>query len=97
MVKLAHSLMHLPLMDFYTMHKLAKCLNFTFTFGFMSTVYVHVVTQMGRTPVMAASFHGHVDIMRMLIKAKAQINTKDKVCCLLQKIIYNTLHHYFPL
>ena len=30
---------------------------------------------------MAASFHGHVDIVRMLIEAKAQVNTQEEVCC----------------
>ena len=28
---------------------------------------------------MAASFYGHVDIVRMLIDAEAKVNTKDKV------------------
>ena len=36
-------------------------------------------TQNGRTPLMEASFEGHVDIVRILIEAKAQINTQDKV------------------
>ena len=30
---------------------------------------------------MAASREGHVDIVRILIEAKAQINTQSKVCC----------------
>ena len=30
---------------------------------------------------MIASFHGHVDIVKMLIEAKAQINTQDEVYC----------------
>ena len=29
---------------------------------------------------MAASFEGHVDIVRMLIKAKAKVNLQDEVC-----------------
>ena len=34
------------------------------------------------TPLMAASFQGHVDIVRLLIDAKAQLNTREKeVCC----------------
>ena len=33
------------------------------------------------TPLMIASFNGHVDIVRILIEAKAQVNTQDKVCC----------------
>ena len=30
---------------------------------------------------MAASFGGHVDIVRLLIEAKAHINTQAEVCC----------------
>ena len=30
---------------------------------------------------MAASIHGHIDIVRMLIEAKAQVNTQEEVCC----------------
>ena len=30
---------------------------------------------------MEASFEGHVDIVRILIEAKAQINTQNEVCC----------------
>ena len=30
---------------------------------------------------MTASFEGHVDIVRILIEAKAQVNTQDEVCC----------------
>ena len=30
---------------------------------------------------MIASFHGHVDIIRMLIDANAQVNTQKEVCC----------------
>ena len=30
---------------------------------------------------MAASIHGYVDIVRMLIEAKAQVNTQKEVCC----------------
>ena len=37
------------------------------------------LTQGGRTPLMVASFHGHGDIVRMLIKAKAQIDMHDEV------------------
>ena len=37
-------------------------------------------TQDGWAPLITASFEGHVDIVRMLIEAKAQINAQDKVC-----------------
>ena len=39
---------------------------------------------------MGASFHGHVDIMRMLIEAKAQVNTQEEVCCFYHQKIYCT-------
>ena len=35
--------------------------------------------QDGTTPLMAASFHGHADIVQTLIEAKAQVNTQDEV------------------
>ena len=36
-------------------------------------------TQNGWTPLMTASFNGHVDIVRILIEAKAQINIQKEV------------------
>ena len=48
---------------------------------FVCTILSIVSTQNGVTPLMAASFHGHVDIVRMLIEAKAQVNTQYKVSC----------------
>ena len=39
------------------------------------------------TPLMKASRKGHVDIVRILIDAKAQVNTQERVCC-----YYHTLH-----
>ena len=35
--------------------------------------------QTGVTPLMKASREGHVDIVRLLIEAKAQINTQKEV------------------
>ena len=40
-------------------------------------------TQGGWTPLMAASQFGHVDVVKALIMAKAQVNTQAKVCMLL--------------
>ena len=34
---------------------------------------------MGETPLITASYNGNVDIVKTLIKAKAQINTQDEV------------------
>ena len=36
-------------------------------------------SQDGRTPLMTASRGGHIGIVRLLIEAKAHINTRDKV------------------
>ena len=44
------------------------------------------------TPLMTASFEGHVDIVRILIEAKAQINTQEEVYMLLLPP-ENTLHN----
>ena len=64
------------------------------------TVYLAILfmTQGGSTPLMAASIEGHVDIVRMFIEAKSQINTQDQVC---YNIIFlppeNTLHFIVTL
>ena len=60
-------------------------------------------TQNGWTPLMTASFEGHIDIVRILIEAKAQINTQEEVCCSYhQKLItlyttYNIISPYTVL
>ena len=36
-------------------------------------------TQNGRTPLMTASFNGHIDVVRVLIEAHADINKRQKV------------------
>ena len=54
--------------------------KYTYTMATMSVIYLPLsCTQYGWTPLMRASFNGHVDIVRILIEAKAQINTQDKV------------------
>ena len=40
---------------------------------------------------MEASFHGHVDIVRMLTEAKAQVNTQQKVYVHVH--VYSSYHH----
>ena len=37
------------------------------------------ITQNGWTPLMAASFKGHADIVQTLIEAKAQVDTQKEV------------------
>ena len=38
-------------------------------------------TQDGLTPLMTASFQGHSRVVRILIEAKAQVNTQEEVSC----------------
>ena len=38
-----------------------------------------VHSQVGWSPLMIASFKGHVDIVRLLVEAKAQLNTQIEV------------------
>ena len=42
---------------------------------------------------MTASFEGHVDIVRTLIEAKAQVNTQKEVWLLLPPETHCTTHH----
>ena len=44
---------------------------------------------------MTASFEGHVDIVRTLIEAKAQVNTQKEVWLLLPPETYCTTHRTF--
>ena len=43
-----------------------------------SQLVISVHSQVGLTPLMKASFQGHVDIVRMLIEAKAQLNRQTE-------------------
>ena len=47
-------------------------------------------SQFGWTPLFVASDEGHFDIVRILIEAKAQVNTQAKVCC-----SYHSQHNIF--
>ena len=53
-------------------------------------VHVALSIQNGMTPLMKASFEGHVDVVRLLIEAKAQINTRRKVLNSYQQTIHIT-------
>ena len=60
------------------------CHTFIFSlFGHVLSIHLAIlmfIKQSGRTPLMAASFYGHVDIVRILIEAEAKVDAKDKVC-----------------
>ena len=50
----------------------------------MATTIIYTVTKIlftqgGRTPLMRASFDGYVEIVKILVEAKAQINAQDRV------------------
>ena len=45
----------------------------------MYTTHSHTVLQDGRTPLMEASLGGHVDVVRVLIEAHADVRSQDKV------------------
>ena len=47
-------------------------------------------TQTGWTPLMKASRKGHVDIVRILINTKAQINTQEEVYTLQLHVMHCT-------
>ena len=51
---------------------------------------VALSVQNGWTPLMRASREGHVDIVRLLIEAKAQINTQKEVLNSYQQTIHTT-------
>ena len=56
----------------------------------MTLILLPKSTQGDLTPLMAASFEGHVDIVKILIEAKAQINTQEEVYMLLLPPLHNT-------
>ena len=60
----------------------ATCFCDSHTYIIQQFVFTHVRIYMQNvwTPLMAASFKGHVNIVRLLIEAKAQINIQDEVC-----------------
>lgn len=43
--------------------------------------YSLVLQQMSWTPLHAASAHGHTEIVKLLVEARAPLETKDKVPC----------------
>ena len=56
---------------------------------------IQLFTQNGKTPLMVASVEGHVDIVRMLIEANAQVNEQDEVCnSIHQKMAHNHILCY---
>ena len=57
-------------------------------------MFVLIIPQGGRTPLMTASFEGHVDIVRALIEARAQVNTRKEVWLLLPPETHCTTHHH---
>ena len=48
----------------------------------------------GETPLIIASRGGHVDIVRLLIEAKAQVNKQKEVWLLLPPETHCTTHHH---
>ena len=57
-------------------------------------IHVYFAQKIGRTPLMAAAFHGSGNIVKLLIEARAGVNTKDEVCSyILQKIHYTANQH----
>ena len=58
-----------------------------------SFIVLCVSSQTGETPLMVAASEGHVDIVRTLMEAKAQVNTQNKVRLFLPPDIHYTTHH----
>ena len=58
------------------LHRSSMCL-----YDFTILLQAGWTPQDGWTPLMAASSEGHTDVVQTLIEAKAQINTRKKVCC----------------
>ena len=63
----------------------ASCLAFTLALHYVYVSALNVqcllslFVQNGWTPLMIASFNGHVDVVRILIEAHADIHKQDKV------------------
>ena len=68
-----------------------------------STIYGNtysIHSQNGWTPLMRASFEGHIAIVRLLVEAKAQLNRQTEVSFLLPPehntpTQHHTLLHYY--
>ena len=46
----------------------------------LASGYMEFVLQDGESPLLAASFNGHPDVVKTLIEAGANVNQTDKVC-----------------
>ena len=69
--------------SFYTENICQKRLLFCFSSPFLpeqaAYLYTFLSFQDGRTPLHIASFQGHLECIKALIKASADINLADKV------------------
>ena len=54
----------------------------------IETVSFPEKSQNGLTPLMSATMNRHVDVVRMLIQAKANINAQDEVSCCIDLLEY---------
>lgn len=59
------------------------------TSGHYNLVVIWLSIQDGRTPLMVASYNGHVDVVHILIEAHTNIELQDKV----STSLYNQLPH----
>ena len=75
------------------------CMERNLGYKYHSTILVvlcDLSTQTGWTPLMMASFKGHDDIVRILIEAKAQVNTQEEVHvhgCICTIYCFKIYHH----
>ena len=65
----------------------SKNFSFTCIYIYRANLFIYICSkfsisihsQNGRTPLMLASFDGRVDIVRLLVEAKAQLNIRAEV------------------
>ena len=60
----------------------------------LTMLFEKCCTQTGWTPLMKASRKGHADIVRVLVKAKAQINIQEEVWCSYHIKLNTWLFHF---
>ena len=56
-----------------------KTMYYNYYYTKLVCLHTHKFSFQGDTPLILASFYGHIDVVQLLIESKANINYKNKV------------------